>query len=286
MTVKEYIDTGIERLLLLYPTEEARALLCRVADFFCGIPAHSYYVDPNLLLPDASLPDLQKALDELLRSRPIQYVLGETFFEGCTLKVSEDVLIPRPETEELVRWAKSLLSGAGSVLDLCTGSGAIAISLAKAFPQAEVYGIDICEEALEIAQENNGLNKVEVHFIKADVLQPPDLLAFSVLSHPFDLIISNPPYVRFSEKLLMRANVLEYEPHQALFVPDDDPLLFYRALADWGALLLKEGGILMTEINEQMGQEVKQLLINKGYLSVKIREDLNNKPRMCYAVKS
>jgi len=290
MTVKEYIDKGLVGLLPLYGKEEAKSLLMMVLEHYARLPAHIYYTDPNRMLPSSCLSDIQKALGDLNRAKPVQYILGKTFFEGCTINVQEGVLIPRPETEELVRWAKSELKERPSknlyILDACTGSGAIAITLAKAFPQAKVYGIDICEKALGIAKENNALNNTEAHFLKADMLQPPDLPALSWQPHTFDLIISNPPYIGESEKTSMHPNVLNYEPHRALFVPDHDLLLFYRALADWGALLLTDNGLLMVEINEKMSKELRSLLAHKGYSSVQVRKDLHEKPRMCYALKT
>jgi len=288
MTVKEYRDKGVEKLMPLYPKEEAKALLDMVLEHFCRLPLHLYYTDPDRLLPPECLPDLQKALYDLLKARPIQYIVGKTLFEGCTIMVREGVLIPRPETAELVRWAKDVATSAPPslrLLDLCTGSGAIAIALAKTLPQAKVVGIDISAEALEIAQENSRLNRVEVDFLRADILQSPTLEP-PLLPHSFDLLLSNPPYVRLSEKAYMHPKVLDYEPHSALFVPDHDPLLFYRALADWGVTLLKEGGLLMAEINEQMGKEVEALWNNTGYTSVQLRTDLNGKPRMIAAVHS
>ena len=291
MTVKEYIDQWTEALKSLYSREESKAMLATLLDAFCNLPAYTYYSDPHRLLSDESLVNLLRASDDLLLGRPFQYILGKTLFESCIINVREGVLVPRPETAELVRWARTILeqkteSGSEvdgiaplSVLDVCTGSGAIAISLAKSFPLAEVYGVDISEEALAIAEENAKANNVRVRFSQADILQPSS-------SNPsFDLFISNPPYVRSSEKRFMRRNVLEYEPHIALFVPDYDPLLFFRALADWGAALLKHGGVLMVEINEVMGEKITTLLCSKGYSAIEVRSDINGKPRMCCAVK-
>ena len=292
MTVKEYIDQGVEALLALYPKEEARALLNTVLTHFCHIPPHTCHTNPSRLLPSESLPDVHMALDDLCRARPIQYILGETLFEGCTIHVREGVLIPRPETAELVRWAQSAFLGAppSSILDLCTGSGAIAIALAKSFPNASVYGTDISDEALTVAKENARINDVEVHFFKANILYTPNLYTPPpeppLLPHSFDLIISNPPYVRTFEKAYMHPNVFRYEPHSALFVPDEDPLLFYRALMEWGTVLLKDSGLLMVEINEYMSEEIEKLLRSKEFSTIEIRKDICGKPRMCGAVRS
>ncbi|MCL1974062.1 MAG: peptide chain release factor N(5)-glutamine methyltransferase [Bacteroidetes bacterium] len=288
MTAATYINKGIERLLPLYAKKEAKHLLQMALEHFCGWPSHIFYTDPDRMVPASSILDLQRTLDDLSRARPIQYILGETVFEGCLLKVREGVLIPRCETAELVRWAKEQFEVYKPlrVLDLCTGSGAIAISLAKAFPQAKVWGIDISEEALEIAKENSRINKVAVDFLCADILQPPDLSVLPCPPHSFDLIVSNPPYIGASEKAQMRPNVLDYEPHQALFVPDEDPLLFYRALAEWGRCLLTESGLLMAEINEYHDAEVTMQLKSSGFFPIQLRKDLNGKPRMVAALRS
>jgi len=285
MTIKEYIEGGVERLLPLYAREEAKALLGMALEHFCHLPLYTYYTNPHQLLPASSVVDLQRALDELSASKPIQYILGYTLFEGCTLHVREGVLIPRPETAEMVRRAKGLLSegAADSVLDLCTGSGAMAISIAKAFPNVKVYGVDISEAALEVAHENSLLNNVEVCFYKADILQPPDLIQPPLRPHSFDLIISNPPYVRLSERAAMHPNVLLYEPHIALFVPDTEPLRFYHAITDWAIALLKDGGTLMAEINEWMDTAVADLLRSKGFSSIEVRRDINGKQRVVAA---
>ena len=286
MTVKMYIDSGEEQLLSLYPKEEARALLGMALEHFCRLPSHLYYTDPHRPLSTACVCDLQNALEDLCRAKPIQYILGETLFEGCRIKVREGVLIPRPETAELVRWAKEELAKSPReslhIIDLCTGSGAIAIALAKAFPKAKVYGADISGEALEVAEENNSINQTEVGFFKTNVLQPPASPCLP-LPHSVDLVISNPPYVLESEQSLMRPNVLCFEPHEALFVPDDDPLLFYRAIAGWGKQLLTDKGLLMLEVNERMVWEGGDILKSAGFQDVTIKEDLNGKPRMCCA---
>lgn len=299
-TVKEYIDQGIEDLKTLYPRNEAKALLEIVLENFCSLPSYIYHTNPNLSLPFEYLESLLNALDDLRKARPIQYILGKTLFEGCIINVREGVLIPRPETAELVRWARNFIdlqvvektkssskTSSLFILDVCTGSGAIAVALAKAFPQAEVYGVDISEEALAIAEENARVNRVRVRFSHADILNsssnstPLITHHSSLINRSFDVIISNPPYVRLSEKGTMRRNVIDYEPHDALFVPDKNPLLFYRSLADWGLLLLKKGGVLMVEINEIMDQKVTELLEKKGYSSIEVRKDINGKPRMC-----
>ncbi|MDR2586022.1 MAG: peptide chain release factor N(5)-glutamine methyltransferase [Prevotellaceae bacterium] len=283
MTVKMYVDLEVERLIPLYSKDEAKALVTIVLEDLCNIPAHCYYSDPDRLLPVEQLPYVQRASLDLQRGRPIQYILGKAFFDGLEIQVREGVLIPRPETQELVRWAKQLLLDGNQIMDLCTGSGAIAIALSKVFPQSKVYGVDLYKDALDVGIENNRLNHTDVHFIQADILQDPNLYRSALLPHSFDLIISNPPYVRMGEKGQMRTNVLEWEPHHALFVPDDDPLLFYRALGRWGKAFLKEGGRVMAEINKEMGDEVTALLVGHGYKSVQVVKDLNGNERMVSA---
>ena len=292
MTVKTFRDFGVEALLPLYSKEEAKGLIGAILEQFCHIPTHTCYSDPHRPLSKETLPNLLNALADLLQYRPIQYVLGQTLFERAILKVKEGVLIPRSETAELVRWAAEKITplynnpSSFSLLDLCTGSGAIAISLAQLFPNVKVYGVDVSELALQIAHENALLNKVKISLYKANILLPPHLSECPLMPHSLDMMISNPPYVRLSEKDNMERNVLDYEPHLALFVPDEEPLLFYNAITDWSQTLLKDGGILMVEINEQMDREIIELLLCRGFSSIEIRKDVQVKPRMCYAVKS
>ncbi len=225
---------------------------------------------------DESLVDAFLEVVRCLRTgEPIQYVLGEAEFAGLTFRLNGDTLIPRPETEELVLWVTGEeLPEKPRILDAGTGSGCIAVAVARALPEAEVLGVDISSEAVAQAAENARLNGVRVDFKTRDILRPEDW-EWPV----FDVIVSNPPYVRESEKAGMAPRVLDYEPGRALFVPDDDPLLFYRAIADFGRSHLVPGGFLFFEINEALGAEVLSLLEGKGYAGLELRNDVFDKPR-------
>jgi release factor glutamine methyltransferase len=213
---------------------------------------------------------------ELKTGKPIQYILGETTFYNCNIKVNSSTLIPRPETEELVDLIlKENKDYKGTILDLGTGSGCIAIALAANLPSAMLTGIDISDEAISIARENAVLNKVNVSFLKGDIFRlDPDA------SGRAGIIVSNPPYVRESEKLLMGTNVLDFEPHQALFVTDSDPLIYYDAILTIADKVLFPGGLLYFEINEEMGKPLIQLLESNSYSEIKIFLDINNKERI------
>jgi len=212
---------------------------------------------------------------ELKKGKPIQYITGETQFYGYTIKVHRGVLIPRPETEELVDLIIKENSGfSGTIIDIGTGSGCISIALAGNFPSARVLGVDNSVQALELAVKNAEMNNVKVFFIKADILKS-DPSEFEGA----DIIVSNPPYVRISEKLLMKKNVLEFEPHRALFVPDRDPLKFYREILDLAGRILNRGGKIYFEINEAMGRPMVELCISYKFKKILVSKDLNGKDR-------
>lgn len=231
--------------------------------------------------PDYPIEITDEAVDRLCRelraARPMQYLLGETEFYGRLFRVDERVLIPRPETEELVDWIVHDERQATRLLDVGTGSGAIAISLALELPQAEVTAIDLSTDALTLAAENAARLGASVRFVEADALQG---LAQRFAAETFDLIVSNPPYVPDSDRETMHRNVLDYEPHIALFVPDQDPLRFYRAIAQAAQQLLKPGGKLYFEIYHKAADSLEQLLCALGYEEVTVRRDLFEKPRM------
>jgi release factor glutamine methyltransferase len=231
----------------------------------------------------------ESVLAELKKEKPIQYILGETEFYGLPFLVNENTLIPRPETEELVEWIiKStnyeILSTKLRILDIGTGSGCIAISLAKNITNAEVSAIDISEKALATAKKNAEINKVEVSFINIDILKINDLAELPTsnfqLPTQFDIIVSNPPYVRNLEKAEIKPNVLEYEPHLALFVEDTDALLFYRKIADLAKENLSENGMLFFEINQYLGKETVELLENLGFKNIELKKDIYGNDRM------
>ena len=239
-----------------------------------GISAVSFYTKEKL---SADTEKLDKALARLAKGEPLQYVIGSTPFCGLTFRVDGRVLIPRPETAELVEWVAQDAESQGSLLDVGTGSGCIAISLANRLPGWKVQGWDISEGALEVARENSRINGTEVEFRKADILKAePDCR--------LDVIVSNPPYVMESEKAQMEDTVLDYEPHLALFVSDSDPLLFYKAIAEFGHRALNTGGRLYFEINPLLVEEMKDMLMGAGYRDVQVRNDIFGKPRMIKAI--
>ncbi len=213
----------------------------------------------------------------LSEHQPIQYVLGCAWFYDLQFEVNPSVLIPRPETEELVRWIiEDSKYKEPSILDIGTGSGCIAISLAKFIQSSKVFATDISAGALDIARINSGKNKADVAFRKDDILNPKLIHALP----QFDIIVSNPPYVRKNEKEMMQDNVLKYEPHLALFVPDNDALVFYKAIADFAEKKLKPGGWLYFEINQNLGESTLNLLKQKGFEKPELRKDLFGNYRM------
>jgi len=223
---------------------------------------------------------LDGMLQRLMAFEPVQYVLGETVFYDLPFLVSPHVLIPRPETEELVDWVRKDNTGKNpEILDMGTGSGCIAVSLAKRLSQAKVSGCDNDEKALETAMRNADLNEIKVSFFLFDMLK-----SGLIPEQKYNVVVSNPPYVRESEKARMHANILNYEPHRALFVPDDDPLVFYRAIADLGHELLLPAGAVYCEINENLPEETVRVFHDRKYQAVEMRRDINGRPRMIKAI--
>lgn len=218
-------------------------------------------------------------ISRLKNAEPLQYILGETEFFGLTLKVNSNVLIPRPETEELIGWILESGQLFGNILDIGTGSGCIAIALKHNLKASSVYACDISREAVDTAQENAVRNNLAITFFQADILKDKEL----PLTAKPDLIVSNPPYVRESEKQLMAENVTRFEPGLALFVSDEQPLVYYEAIADFAKNTGARGGWLYLEINESLGSEMMSLLSAKGFESVEIRKDLQGKDRMVRA---
>lgn len=215
----------------------------------------------------------------LKTGKPVQYILGETLFLNCILKVRPGILIPRPETEELAQLVIRENQGYnGIITDIGTGSGALAIALARKLPDAKVIAVDVSEKAIETAKENAALNNVRITFITGDILKP-DL----DIGHT-GIIVSNPPYVRLSEKVLMHKNILEHEPHEALFVPDNDPLKFYKAILKTARFTPGKPGIIYFEINEAFGREISELLFSFRYRDIKIIKDINGKDRIVKAI--
>ena len=223
---------------------------------------------------------LKEIIARLKTGEPIQYVLGKTEFHGLIFRVTPDVLIPRPETEELVEWVLDEASSDNfSLLDIGTGSGCIAVTLAKKLPFSEVDGCDISERALSIATLNARDNGVAVRYFTQDIFTP------FLVDRSYDAVISNPPYVLESEKAEMEKNVLDFEPSQALFVPDNSPLIFYERIADLSCEILNEQGKLYFEINRERSEEIGEILLDKGYRDVTIKNDISGNPRMIRAIK-
>lgn len=236
--------------------------------------------------PEKELTVLQQELSssilmELKTGKPLQYILGYTEFYGLRFVVNPAVLIPRPETEELVEWILSIVDPKQqlSILDIGTGSGCIPISLKKNLPKARISAMDISPEALQTAKINAQLNEVEIDFIEADILNHSQLT-----TQNFQLIVSNPPYVTPDDKEEMHLNVVGFEPHTALFVPQNDPLLFYKAIAHFALTNLTPGGFLFLEINESYGQETAELLNSKGFRNIEIKKDMSGRDRMIKAI--
>ena len=226
--------------------------------------------------------ELLSILDHLKNGEPIQYILGYAWFRGIKLKVTPSVLIPRQETEELVEWIiNDLDCNEPSVLDIGTGSGCIALALKNELPKSNVIAWDISNEALQVALQNANEYGLDIHFEQKDILN------FSINDHPvqYDVIVSNPPYVMHKEKFKMHPNVLNNEPQLALFVDDNDPLLFYRAIVNTAKLLLNSNGLLYFEINESLGQETVQLIEKSGLSNIELKKDINGKDRMIKCVK-
>ncbi len=283
MLLKDFIKEGTEKLSALYPKEEARSMIMfYCADIF-GFPSYQHITEPKTEVPPELL---EQALDDLRRlaeSEPLQYVLGYTEFCGRTFKVDHRALIPRVETELLCMKAEEMspASGKTRILDLCTGSGCIAWTLALDLPGAEVTATDLSEDALALAGEQfRRVSKkvVRPRFVKADLLDIEGTIA-AVGETPFDIITANPPYVMNSEKPEMRPNVLGWEPHMAIFAPDKDPLAFHKAIALTARRLLSPGGGAIVEINTELAEETAAVFTIAGFSSVEIIRDLFDRPR-------
>ncbi|TPG62896.1 peptide chain release factor N(5)-glutamine methyltransferase [Hymenobacter nivis] len=281
MTTRALTDHLALALAAAYPAPEAAAIAALVAEHLLGLDPLQRRMRAQEAVP-AAVQQLLPALEaRLLAHEPVQYVLGTAHFAGMELEVTPATLIPRPETEELARLVAAERPGGPTVLDVGTGSGCLALALARALPRAQVLAVDISAEALAVARRNAARYAPQVQFQQVDILQEaPDGLAPGALA----VLVSNPPYVRESERAQMRANVLEWEPAGALFVPDADPLLFYRRLGALGRTLLRPGGGLYLEINEALSAETEALLVAQGYTEVRGVADMFGRPRMVRAV--
>lgn len=297
MTFAEAEQLFLKELNAIYEPEEAKNLFCYSIEHLAGIQRIAIIADKQQVISERNEASLLLILEELKTGKPIQYILGETEFYGLRLKVNPGVLIPRPETEELVDWVlkevevlrsevgdlRSDLGKGFKILDIGTGSGCIPIALKKHIPEAEVFGLDVSADALESAMRNAVFNGTEVKFVLGDILEAVSYQPSAISSLPFNVIISNPPYITQKEKVQMHTNVLEHEPHLALFVPDENPLLFYIAIADFAKKHLENAGMLFLEINETYGSEIVSMLEGKGFSEIELRKDMQGKDRMVKA---
>ena len=267
-----------EELSCHYPAGEVTALTRIIATEMLGVSQMAFFLKDDVTLATEQEALLNNAIERLKKQEPIQYILGYSDFCGLRFKVTPATLIPRPETSELVEWVASEASGNVSILDIGTGSGCIAVSLAHKLPQSKVTAWDISHDALAVAAENSKANGCNVTF------EHVDILAYQPTGEQFNIIVSNPPYIKEVEKAEMEANVLDWEPHTALFVPDIDPLLFYRTIAEKSLQILKPGGSLYFEINRAHGNETMEMLAALGYTGIELRKDFAENDRMIRAI--
>ena len=272
--------TLVDALTPLKGRGEARAISLMVMEEVFGLSQTDILMGRDEELSIIKREELQKIASRLIAGEPVQHIIGHTFFCGHKLKVNKDVLIPRPETEELAEWTISTAARYGdnpTVIDLCTGSGAIAIALSKALPHACVHAVDISSAALDIAAHNINCNEAQVTLHNLDVLHTDTVAAALPQA---SVIVSNPPYVCTSEAAAMDATVLDYEPHLALFVPDADPLIFYRAIAMIAVKLLKPGGCVLAELNASLATATCKLFEEWGFINIELHKDMFGRDRM------
>ncbi|MFK5972745.1 MAG: peptide chain release factor N(5)-glutamine methyltransferase [Flavobacteriaceae bacterium] len=285
MLLREIKNIFHKELDEFYPKEEVDSFFYMLIEHHLNLERFVLAMQPELLISKNEEQPMFEALAQLRLERPIQYIIGKSHFMEMDFIVNEHVLIPRPETEELVHAILKDVQGVSTIarngqdkeiciLDMGTGSGCIAISLAKKLPNAKVYALELSEKALKVAQQNAELNAVEIKWIKADIL------ILKSLEIKFDIIVSNPPYVRNSEKKEIHRNVKKYEPVIALFVSDEDPLLFYEHIARFSKINLKRNGMLYLEINQYLAREMKQLLETHNYLDIELRKDMFGNERI------
>lgn len=277
--IKDYQAIFIDDLSPIHGSDEAESFFYIALEEINGLKRTGLIMNPDAQLSESEIKQWGDVLAQLKTEKPIQYIFGKAWFYGLEFMVNENTLIPRPETEELVEWIinENKNRPGIKILDIGTGSGCIAISLAKNLPDAIVYAIDVSEEALAVAKENAAINNVAVKFIQTDILKADNL------PEVFDIIVSNPPYVRNLEKVEIKPNVLEFEPHLALFVDDNDPLIFYRKIAQLAKNNLKNDGKLYYEINQYLGTETVALLEQTGFKNIILRKDFVGNDRMTSA---
>lgn len=280
MKLKDFRNLFNKELTNLYPKTEIDAFFFRLIENKLNFKLIDVFSKEDYIISSDILLDMNIVINKLKNEEPIQYILGKTEFYNLPFIVNKNVLIPRPETEELVNWVINQVKNNTSyktLLDIGTGSGCIPISIKKNCPNLKVSTLDVSLKAIEIAKQNAVQNKVEIQFIHMDILQ------VKTLENKFDIIISNPPYVREIEKKEINNNVLKNEPHVALFVSDENPLIFYNKIADLAKKHLNTNGLLFFEINQYLGKETKALLHEKGFKNVELKKDLFGNDRMIKA---
>ncbi|AIY14860.1 peptide chain release factor N(5)-glutamine methyltransferase [Cellulophaga baltica] len=283
MLLKEIKNIFHQELDALYQKEEVNSFFYILIEHYLGLQRFVLAMEPHLIITKEEESPLFEALSKLRLQVPVQYITGSTEFMEMEFIVNEDVLIPRPETEELVRWILDDIKDHQSklkILDIGTGSGCIPIALAKYLPNAEVYTLDVSEKAIAVAKQNAVLNKVSIQFIKDSILE------IATLDEDFDIIVSNPPYVRELEKAAMHENVLKHEPALALFVADDNPLVFYNKITAIAAHNLVKKGSLYFEINQYLGKETELLLETHNFSDITLRQDVFGNDRMLKGIKN
>ncbi len=287
MTGRDLYDYLRLRASAVYPHREADAVVRVVLEDVYGLPRNVLLSDPHAEVDLSGLPSPEDIGCRLESAEPVQYIAGTAEFCGLKFAVGRGVLVPRPETEELVRWIVRDMPCRGGlqIVDLGTGSGGIAVALAEFMRCSSITATDISDEALRTAAKNADRHGASVKTVKADMLQAPD--GFPEMPRPgeVDAVVSNPPYIPLSERDALHRNVAHWEPPEALFVPDDDPLLFYRAAARWAGYFLRSGGCLWLEVHESYAHDTSAFLRREGWKNPEVREDINSKPRMIKCVK-
>ena len=278
MLLKHYKKHFFDSLQDIQDEQEIESFFFILTEYFHNLKRVDVALNPNFEISEDEVQKWNATLVDLQQEKPIQYITGEAWFYGLRFEVNENTLIPRSETEELVEWIlnSSITQHPTpiNILDIGTGTGCIPISLKANLPQANVSAIDVSEQALEVAKRNAASNKAEINFIQANILEVQDL------NQHFDIIVSNPPYVRNLEKQEIKKNVLDYEPHLALFVEDNDALLFYRKIAQLALLNLTPNGLLFFEINQYLGNETVDLLESLGFKNIELKKDIYGNDRM------
>ena len=293
MLLKQYKKHFFNSLKDIQDEQEIESFFFILTEYLHHLTRVEVALQPNFVLSDTEVEKWNSMLVQLQQDKPIQYITGEAWFYGLRFEVNENTLIPRPETEELVAWIlNSPITQNPSpitILDIGTGTGCIPIALKANLSQGNVTAIDVSKKALEVAKRNAESNKVEINFIQANILDVEDLLILltpnSQLPASIDIIVSNPPYVRNIEKLEIKKNVLDYEPHLALFVEDTDALLFYRKIAQLALKSLSPKGLLFFEINQYLGKETVELLQNLGFKNIELKKDMFGNDRMVKSEK-